>query len=70
MIEYLGDGTKVITNKDGDKIFLNEARMRKVRFDVVDPHGIEPHMHIEKWDSTINDWVDELGIHQFFPGKK
>jgi uncharacterized protein involved in high-affinity Fe2+ transport len=61
---YLGDGAVVKTNNAGDKIFLSADGTRKVRFDVKNPHGDEPHMHFEKKTSS-GRWVDEIdGKHR------
>jgi hypothetical protein len=47
--EWLGANTRVITNDKGDKIFLSEDGLRRVRFDInyPDPHS-SPHGHVEE----------------------
>jgi hypothetical protein len=47
--EWLGPNSKVITNSSGDKVFLSEDGLRKIRFDINNPapHN-NPHMHVEE----------------------
>jgi hypothetical protein len=68
--EYLGEGTRVKTNEAGDKIFLSKDGLRKARFDVKNPHGDLPHMHLER-QTPSGRWVDEVrGMHRIrFDGK-
>jgi hypothetical protein len=40
---------RVITNQAGDKIFVNKAGTRRVRFDINRPHPHQnPHSHVEE----------------------
>jgi hypothetical protein len=59
---YLGTGYRTITNKSGDKVFLSKDGTKRVRFDVKNPHGDRPHMHIEKF--VDGDFVDATSIHR------
>ena len=47
--DWLGKDTKTITNLSGDKIFLSQDGLRRVRFDInrTYPHQ-SPHTHIEQ----------------------
>lgn len=59
---YLGIDYRSITNKAGDKVFLSKDGTRCVRFDVKNPHGDKPHMHIERIiDGEI---VDATSVHR------
>ena len=46
--EWLGDGTRMIINSSGDRIFISADGTRKVRFDInnTSPHS-SVHMHFE-----------------------
>jgi hypothetical protein len=57
--DWLGPGTKVITNDEGDKIFVSGDGKRKVRVDLNNPSPHEnPHSHAEEkksdgtWDKS------------------
>lgn len=70
--DIIGDDPRVITNEDGDKIFISKDGKTKVRFDIENPHGDRdgPHMHIQKKTENGN-WRDYFkGNHRFYPGKK
>ena len=64
--QWLGKNYKTITNKSGDKIFISDDGLRKIRFDISNPHGDSPHIHLEifrngKWRDAI------LGTHRIYP---
>ena len=46
---FLGQDARVITNKNGDKIFISKNGTRKIRFDInkTKPHE-NPHGHVEE----------------------
>jgi hypothetical protein len=54
--DWLGPNTRVITNPAGDKIFLSEDGLRRVRADFNNPAPhLNPHVHVEEF---IGDrWV-------------
>ena len=59
---WLGNDAKVITNKNGDKIFMSSNGARRVRFDInnTSPHN-NPHGHVEE---LINGkWVKSGPIY-------
>jgi hypothetical protein len=46
--DFLGKDYKMKTNKYGDKVFLSKDGLRKVRFDIKNPHPHKnPHSHVE-----------------------
>lgn len=56
--DFLGKDFKIFKNKAGDPIFMSSDGTRKIRFDAINPHGYEPHGHVEvfnngKWDDFI-----------------
>ena len=48
IMDWLGNGSRIITNKNGDKVFLSNDELRKIRFDILKyfPHDY-PHSHVE-----------------------
>jgi RHS repeat-associated protein len=63
---WLGEEAKVVTNKAGDNIFMSKDGLRKVRFDVKNPHGDMPHVHLEEF--VNGKWVDAIpGTHRIYP---
>ena len=63
---WLGADAKVITNKAGDKIFMSKDGLRKVRFDIKNPHGDSPHVHFE--ELLNGSWEDVIpGVHRVYP---
>ncbi len=45
---FLGDNFTVIKPEEGsDLILRSEDGLRQIRFDVSDPHGLDPHVNIE-----------------------
>jgi RHS repeat-associated protein len=50
VVEWMGPGTRSITNKAGDKIFLSEDGLRRIRFDFIRPNPhVNPHIHVEEF---------------------
>lgn len=49
MKDWLGKDAKVITNKNGDKVFISSDGTRRIRFDInnTSPHN-NPHGHVEQ----------------------
>ena len=47
--DWLGKDAKVITNKNGDKVFISSDGTRRIRFDInnTSPHN-NPHGHVEQ----------------------
>lgn len=60
--EYLGADYRTITNKSGDKVFLSRDGNRCVRFDVKNPHGDKPHIHIQYFNGK--KWLDATNKHR------
>lgn len=56
---------RVITNEDGDKIFLSKDGLRTIRYDFEDPHGDIPHMHFQ--EKIKGKWVDVGNVHRIYP---
>ena len=49
LADWLGPNSKVITNSSGDKVFVSQDGLRKIRFDMNNPNPHNsPHMHIEE----------------------
>jgi RHS repeat-associated protein len=65
-IEWLGPRARAITNEAGDKIFLSEDGLRKIRFDINRPYPHEfPHGHVEelvngKWVKSGPIWPADV----------
>ena len=64
--QWLGKGSRAIINDSGDLVLMSKDGLRKMRFDVLNPHGYPPHMHLEilrngKWRNAIP------GIHHLYP---
>ncbi|MDX6500664.1 MAG: hypothetical protein QOG23_3924 [Blastocatellia bacterium] len=49
-VDFLGPGSRTITNKAGDKIFLSKDGLRRIRADFIrpSPHA-NPHLHVEEF---------------------
>jgi len=48
MRNWLGRGVRKITNSSGDRIFMSQDGLRKIRFDIKNPSPhISPHAHFE-----------------------
>lgn len=63
---FLGPGYKAITNKSGDNVFMSSDGLRKMRFDLLNPGGDRPHVHLEIYKN--NDWYDAIkGVHRIYP---
>ena len=62
---WLGDGTQIKHNRAGDSIFLSKDDRRRVRFDLKNPHGDAPHMHIEH--KPGKRWKDATDEHRIYP---
>jgi RHS repeat-associated protein len=63
--DWLGENYKVIENKSGDNIFMSEDGTRKIRFDITNSHGDQPHFHLEIFKN--GKWRDALDTHRFYP---
>ena len=61
----LGKDARAITNKAGDKVFTNVENTKRVRFDVNNPHGDKPHVHIESKQG--GRWQDYTDKHRIYP---
>ncbi len=65
--EYLGEDMKMGEKKNGsDKYFISEDGNRKIRFDIDNPHGDKPHMHIEQ-KAESGRWQDTMEEHRIYP---
>ncbi|MCP3660683.1 MAG: hypothetical protein GY830_10400 [Bacteroidetes bacterium] len=64
--EFLGKDYKKITNKSGDNIFMSKDGLKKMRFDIKNPHGDAPHVHLEVFKN--GKWQDAIkGSHRLYP---
>jgi hypothetical protein len=63
---WLGREYKIVTNKAGDNVFISQDGMRKIRFDIKNPHGDAPHIHLEIFKN--GRWRDAIpGNHRIYP---
>jgi hypothetical protein len=47
--DWLGPNVRVITNRSGDKVFLSDDGLRRIRFDIRNPAPhTSPHAHVEE----------------------
>ena len=47
-------------------VHLQLPKLRKMRFDIKNPHGDLPHIHLEVYRN--NKWYDAIpGIHRIYP---
>ena len=60
--EYFGGAPDTFPNKHGDIIMMKDDK--KIRFDVNNPHGYDPHFHIEK--EVDGDWFDAGKQHHYY----
>jgi hypothetical protein len=65
---WLGEDCRMITKDAGDIILISKDGLRKLRFDIKNPHGDVPHIHIEmlkngKWKNALSD------VHRLYPKK-
>ena len=66
--EWLGEGARTITNKAGDLILVSKDGLRKMRFDINNPHGYAPHIHLQSFRN--GKWRDAIsGKHHIYPKK-
>jgi hypothetical protein len=62
--DYLGGPPdRAFPNDAGDMILMRGDK--KIRFDINNPHGYDPHFHMETLDSN-GDWVDSGDEHMYF----
>ncbi len=62
---WLGKEYRVITNKAGDTVLLSKDGLRKMRWNVKNPHGYDPHMHLEVLKN--GEWLDAVpGKHHLY----
>lgn len=48
--DWLGPNVRAITNRSGDKVFLSEDGLRRIRFDMRNPTPYSsPHAHVEEF---------------------
>lgn len=63
--DYLGKDYKNM--KSENFVLISADDQRKIRFDFINPHGFDPHVHFEIYD---NGWVDAFeGLHHIYPKK-
>ena len=63
---WLGEDCRMITKDSGDIILISKDGLRKLRFDIRNPHGYPSHVHLEVFKN--GDWVDAIsGIHHLYP---
>jgi RHS repeat-associated protein len=61
--DFLGGGGRIIKNSDGDTILMRGDK--KIRFDVKDPHGDDPHFHVEQ-QTPSGKWQDAGPDHRYY----
>ena len=61
--EFLGGPGEVKRNKAGDPVIIKDDR--KVRFDSNNPHGDEPHFHLERKEPN-GRWRDAGPKHRYY----
>ena len=64
-VGWLGKEFKTITNKAGDKIFMSQDGLRKMRFDINSSQGDKPHVHLEVFKN--GKWTDATDVHRIYP---
>jgi len=63
--DFLGKDFKRFKDKSGDPVFMSSDGVRKIRFDAINPHGYEPHGHVEVFDN--GKWIDYIsGQHHIY----
>jgi hypothetical protein len=67
--KFVGKDAKLMHNKSGDAFIMSKNMDRKVRFDLKNPHGLDPHMHLEKLNSK-GKWSDAAPVHHIYPKGK
>ena len=66
--KWLGKEAKVIVNKHEDIIIMSKDGLKKMRFDIKNPHGYDPHVQLEILKN--GEWVDAIpGKHHIYPKK-
>jgi hypothetical protein len=60
---YLGGSGKIIRNADGDYIIMRGNK--KLRFDINNPQGDNPHFHIEE-QTPSGKWQDAGDQHRYY----
>ena len=64
--QWLGEGSRAIINKNGDLVLMSKDGLRKMRFDIINPHGYPPHMHLEVLEN--GEWTNAIpGLHHLYP---
>ena len=61
--DFLGGPGKIIKNADGDTILMRGDK--KIRFDIKDPHGDNPHFHLEQ-QTPSGKWKDAGSEHRYY----
>ena len=64
--DYLGKDFRILKNKSGDPIFVNNNNTRRIRFDAQNSHGDIPHGHVEHYDQNIGKWLDYTEKHRVY----
>jgi hypothetical protein len=63
---WLGEDCRMIIKDSGDITLISKDGLRKLRFDIKNPHGYPFHVHLEVFKK--GDWVDAIsGVHHLYP---
>jgi hypothetical protein len=69
--EWLGPGSKTIESETSDLILQSADGTRQIRFDITDPHGLEPHINIQTFTPRKlfpgDERMIEIGNIHIFP---
>jgi hypothetical protein len=63
---WLGEDCRMITKDAGDIILISKDGLRKLRFDIKNPHRDVPHVHLRVFRN--GKWRDAIkGKHRIYP---
>ena len=64
--QWLSKGSRAIINDSGDLVLMSKDGLRKMRFDIKNPHGYPTHMHLQVLEN--GKWRDAIpGTHHLYP---
>ncbi len=63
ILKWLGPGARIIKNAKNDAVIMSDDK--KLRFDVNNPHGDDPHFHMEEKGAN-GQWQDAGPDHRYY----
>jgi hypothetical protein len=52
VLDWLGEGSEIGDSSTSDLRMISEDGTRQIRFDITDPHGLDPHINLETFEPS------------------